>query len=133
MKIKEDLKTLVVDDMTAIRTIIVRYLNKMGMKNNHQATDGEQAWNMICQEQEQKAPFELIICDWNMPKMTGIELLKKFREKKEFQEIPFLMVTAEAVQDNVMETIKVGISDFIVKPFTQATFQDRVERILEYS
>ncbi len=92
------IKILIVDDMNTMRKIIKGMLQKMGCDNITEANDGIPAWQAIQDAHKEGKPFQFIISDWNMPGMTGIDLLKNFRSKEEFKQTPFLMVTAEAEQ-----------------------------------
>ena len=91
-----------------------------------EADDGSVAWEML-----QKDPVDFIVSDWNMPKMTGIELLKKVRADDNLKDIPFLMVTAEAQKENIVEAVKARVSNYIVKPFTPETLSEKIEKIFE--
>ncbi len=84
------------------------------------ADDGSTAWEIL-----NKDKIDFIISDWNMPKMSGIELLRKVRASEEFADLPFLMVTAEGQQENVIEAVQAGVSNYIVKPFTPETFEQK--------
>ena len=75
--------------------------------------------------------FDFVVSDWNMPNMTGIDLLRKVRAEASLKHLPFLMVTAEAKQENVVEAIKAGVSNYIVKPFTVATLQEKISKIFK--
>jgi two-component system chemotaxis response regulator CheY len=111
---KEDFRILIVDDFPIMRGIIKRMLNKrFGLTNIVEADDGVKAWSFL-----NEGKIDLMICDWNMPNMTGISLLKKVREDKRFANLPFIMVTAEGKKENVIEATKAGVTGFIVKPFT---------------
>ena len=104
-------------------------LTKMGCTKLHEADDGAPAWDMIQQAHESGEPFEFIVSDWNMPQMTGLDLLKNIREDDRFKDLPFLMVTAEAEQSNVVIAVKAGVSNFIVKPFAVTTLKEKIDKI----
>jgi two-component system chemotaxis response regulator CheY len=122
-------KILVVDDMGTMRKIIKNMLTKMGCSNLTEAEDGQPAWEMIQQANEQGQPYDFIVSDWNMPGMTGLELLKNIRADERFKSLPFLMITAEAEQANVVIAVKAGVSNFIVKPFSIVTLKEKIDKI----
>lgn len=124
-------KILVVDDMGTMRKIIKNMLTKMGCNNIHEADDGAPAWQMIQDAHEQNQPFQFIVSDWNMPKMTGLDLLKNLRDDERFKTLPFLMITAEAEQSNVVVAVKAGVSNFIVKPFSIITLKEKIDKIFQ--
>ncbi|RUM87099.1 MAG: response regulator, partial [Thermodesulfatator sp.] len=98
MALDTSIRVLVVDDFATMRKIIKNILTQLGFKNIIEADDGTTAWEIL-----QKEPVDLIISDWNMPKMNGLELLKKVRSDEKLKDIPFLMVTAEAQKENIIE------------------------------
>ncbi|MCA1946270.1 MAG: chemotaxis response regulator CheY [Desulfovibrio sp.] len=120
------LRILVVDDFSTMRRIIKNILRQLGFNNIEEADDGSTAWEML-----NKGGIDFIISDWNMPTMTGIELLRKVRASEEFQDLPFLMVTAEAQQKNVIEAVQAKVSNYIVKPFTAETLKQKIDKIFE--
>lgn len=122
----KDMKILVVDDFTTMRKVVRNLLKQGGYENVVEAEDGVVALKTI---KSQKIDF--IISDWNMPNMTGIELLKAVRADAEISATPFLMVTAEALQDNVIAAVKAGVSNYIVKPFTAEVLSDKIAKIVE--
>jgi two-component system chemotaxis response regulator CheY len=129
MALDQNSKILVVDDMSTMRKILKNMLGKMGFENVEEADDGEPAWNMVQQAQESGAPYDFIVSDWNMPVMTGLDLLKNIRADDTLKETPFLMVTAEAEQQNVVIAVKAGVSNFIVKPFSIETLKEKMGKI----
>ncbi len=131
MAIKSDMKILVVDDMSTMRKIIKKMLKDLGLTNITEADDGEPAWEMIQNAHKSNEPYEFIVSDWNMPDMTGLELLEKIRASEEFKTLPFLMVTAESEQGNVVIAVKAGVSNFIVKPFSQELLVDKISKIFK--
>jgi len=120
-----DLNILVVDDFPTMRKIVRQVLRQLGYNNVHEAEDGEAALRML----KQKSDIEFVISDWNMPNMTGIELLKAVRAEQSLKGLPFLMVTAEADKENIVEAVKSGVSSYIVKPFNAATLKEKIEKI----
>lgn len=129
MPLKADAKILIVDDMSTMRKIVKGMLNKLGYNNLKEADDGIPAWQELEDAHNQGAPFDFVISDWNMPGMTGIDLLKKVRADDRFKTLPFMMVTAESEQANVVIAVKAGVSNFIIKPFAAQTFQDKMAKI----
>ncbi|MFO7761316.1 MAG: response regulator [Thermodesulfobacteriota bacterium] len=119
-----NLKILVVDDFSTMRRIIKNILNQLGFKNIVEADDGTTALETLKSEQ-----VDMIISDWNMPKMTGLDLLKKVRADPEIADLPFIMVTAEAQQNNIILAVKAKVSQYIVKPFTADTLGDKINKI----
>ncbi|MBN2233022.1 MAG: chemotaxis response regulator CheY [Deltaproteobacteria bacterium] len=119
-----NMKILIVDDFSTMRRIIKNILRQLGFNNVHEADDGATAWPKI-----QAEPFDLIITDWNMPKMSGLELLKAIRNDDNLKDMPVLMVTAEALKENIIEAVKAGVSNYIVKPFTAETMQEKLTKI----
>ncbi len=122
----KDMKILVVDDFTTMRKVVRNLLKQGGYENVVEAEDGVAALKVIKSQQ-----IDFIISDWNMPNMTGIELLKAVRADAEISATPFLMVTAEALQDNVIAAVKAGVSNYIVKPFTAEVLSEKITKITE--
>ena len=123
----KDVNILIVDDFPIMRGIIRRMLTKrFGLNNITEADDGIIAWETL-----KKEKIDLIICDWNMPNMTGIALLKKIRADRRFADLPFVMVTAEGKKENVIEATKEGVTGFIIKPFTAKDLGKKLKLILE--
>lgn len=119
-------KTLVVDDFKTMRGLVKKALDKIGIKNVTEADDGATAWPEVEKAVAEGAPFQLIISDWNMPQMKGIDLLKKVRELEATKHTPFILLTAEAEQSNIVTAVQAGVSNYIIKPFNQNTFQDKL-------
>jgi len=123
----KDTCILIVDDFPIMRGIIRRMLTKrFNLNNIIEADDGSAAWDIL-----NKGKVDMIICDWNMPNMTGIALLKKIRADKRFAHLPFVMVTAEGKKENVIEATKAGVTGFIVKPFTAKDLGKKLSLILQ--
>ena len=129
MALKADMKILVVDDMATMRKIIKNMLSQIGFTNLSEADDGAPAWEMIQEAHKLGTPYEFIVSDWNMPKMSGLDLLKNVRATPEFKSLPFLMITAEAEQSNVVIAVKAGVSNFIVKPFSAQVLKEKISKI----
>jgi len=118
------MKTLVVDDFATMRKIVKNVLRQIDITNVTEAENGRQALEILKREGD----FELIVSDWIMPEMTGIEFLKACKDDECVRKIPFVMVTAEAQKDSVIEAIKGGVDNYIVKPFTPDKLQDAIQK-----
>lgn len=119
-----DMRVLIVDDFSTMRRIVRNILRQIGLNNVVEADDGTTAWDTLNRDK-----IDFIVSDWNMPKMTGIELLRKVRSSEQFANIPFLMVTAEAQQENIIEAVQAKVSNYIVKPFTADTMKQKIDKI----
>jgi two-component system chemotaxis response regulator CheY len=124
MAIDKSMKVLVVDDFATMRRIVKGVLKQLGFSDIIEADDGKKAL-----EELKKDKVGLIVSDWNMPNMTGLELLKEVRADTGLKDIPFLMVTAEGQKENVVEAVQAGVSNYIVKPFTPETFSAKLEKV----
>lgn len=124
MAIDKNMKILVVDDFSTMRRIVKNILRQLNFNNIIEADDGSTALDIL-----QKDKIDMVVSDWNMPKMTGLELLKAIRSDDALKDIPFLMVTAEAQQENIIEAVKSGVSNYIVKPFTAETLGQKIDQI----
>jgi two-component system chemotaxis response regulator CheY len=119
------MKILVVDDFSTMRRIVRNLLKELGFTNVHEAEDGVDALGKLRGEKD----FEFIVSDWNMPNMTGIELLRTVRADAALKHLPVLMVTAEAKRENIIEAAQAGASGYVVKPFTAATLDEKLKKI----
>lgn len=117
---------LVVDDFATMRRIVKGVLKELGFKNIIEAENGKAALSEL-----KKEDVGLVISDWNMPEMTGLELLKAVRAQDQFKTLPFIMVTAEGQKDNVLEAVKAGVTNYIVKPFTPDTLKQKLEAVFK--
>lgn len=126
MSYDTNMNVLVVDDFSTMRRIIKNILRQLGFTNVEEADDGTTAWERL-----NRGGIDFVISDWNMPQMTGIELLRKVRASEEFADIPFLMVTAEAQQENIIEAVQAKVSNYIVKPFTAETLGQKIDKIFD--
>lgn len=120
------MKILVVDDFSTMRRIVKNILKQIGFSNIDEAEDGNNALLKLKQEK-----FDMVVSDWNMPNMTGLDLLKAIRADSAINSMPVLMVTAEAKKENVLEAIQAGVNNYVVKPFTADTLKDKIEKIFE--
>lgn len=124
MAYNTNMRVLVVDDFSTMRRIVKNILRQLGFNNVVEADDGTTAWEIL-----NKDHIDFIVSDWNMPQMTGIELLRKVRASEQFGNLPFLMVTAEAQQENIIEAAQARVSNYIVKPFTAETMKQKIDKI----
>lgn len=120
------MKILVVDDFSTMRRIIKNILRQIGYTNIDEAEDGNGALVKLRQDH-----YNLVISDWNMPNMSGLDLLKTIRADMGLNSVPVLMVTAEAKKENVIEAIKSGVNNYIVKPFTAEVLKEKIEKIFD--
>ena len=118
------MKTLVVDDFATMRKIVKNVLKQIDITDVTEAENGKRALEILRNEGD----FELIVSDWIMPEMTGLEFLKACKEDESVKKIPFVMVTAEAQKDSVIEAIKAGVDNYIVKPFTPDKLQEAIQK-----
>jgi len=121
----EQMKILVVDDFSAIRLVMKTQLRRMGYLNIQEAKDGDIAYDLL-----QKEGFDLIISDWNMPNMTGYELLKAVRNHSTLKNTPFIMVTAESSQEYISMAMQLKVDQFILKPFTLAILEEKINQVI---
>ncbi|MFZ2448385.1 MAG: response regulator [Syntrophobacteraceae bacterium] len=121
----KDMTVLIVDDFLTMRRIVRKILRDLEFQNILEAEDGT-----VAVEALKTNKVDLIVSDWNMPKMTGLELLKHVRSQDATKDLPFLMVTAEAQKENIVEAVKAKVSNYIVKPFTAATLEEKLGKIV---
>lgn len=121
----KDLTVLIVDDFLTMRRIVRKILRDLDFQNIIEAEDGSAALEVL-----KTNKVDLIVSDWNMPKMTGLELLKAVRGDDKTKHLPFLMVTAEAQKENIFEAVQAKVSNYIVKPFTAATLEEKLGKII---
>ena len=120
-----DMTILIVDDFDTMRRIIKGALKEIGFYNFIEANDGKSALGKLDKEK-----VDLIVSDWIMPNMNGIELLKTFKKDEKLRKIPFIMVTAEGHKGHVLEAINAGVDNYIVKPFTPETLQEKIKKVV---
>jgi two-component system, chemotaxis family, chemotaxis protein CheY len=121
-----NMKVLVVDDMVTMRRIVKNILKQLGFGNIDEAENGQEALQKLRAD-----TFGFVVSDWNMPVMTGIDMLRAIRADEKLKAIPVLMVTAEAQQANLIEAVQAGVSNYIVKPFTAETMQEKIAKIFK--
>ncbi len=122
----KDMKILVVDDFSTMRRIIKNLLRDLGFTNTDEADDGSTALPML-----KTGKYDFLVTDWNMPGMTGIDLLKTVRADDSLKTLPVLMVTAEAKRDQIVAAAQAGVNGYVVKPFTAAVLKEKIEKIFE--
>lgn len=123
---KKDIKILVVDDFSTMRRIIKNLLRDLGLTNVLEADDGQTALPILKQ-----GSIEFLITDWNMPGMTGIDLIRAVRADPKLAHIPVLMVTAEAKREQIIAAAQAGVNGYVVKPFTAAVLKEKIDKIFE--
>ncbi len=126
MTANKNMRILIVDDFSTMRRIIKNLLNDLGYTNTAEAEDGNSALTALSQ-----GSFEFVVTDWNMPGMTGIELLKAIRADDRYKTLPVLMVTAEAKREQIIEAAQNGVNGYIIKPFTAQTLEEKLGKIFE--
>jgi two-component system chemotaxis response regulator CheY len=124
----KNMKILVVDDFSTMRRIVRNLLVELGFSNPliQEADDGENALVLL-----RSQPFDLVVTDWNMPNMTGIDLLRAIRGEDSLKGLPVLMVTAENNRDQIIAAAQAGVNGYIVKPFTAVTLKEKLTKIFE--
>jgi two-component system chemotaxis response regulator CheY len=120
------MKFLVVDDFSTMRRIVRNLLKELGFTNVEEAEDGVDALNKL-----RGGNFDFVVSDWNMPNMTGIDLLRAIRADDKLKRLPVLMVTAEAKKENIIAAAQAGASGYVVKPFTAATLDEKLKKIFQ--
>lgn len=125
MAVSKDMQILIVDDYKTMLRIVRSLLEQLGFRNIDEATDGKTAFDMIGARQ-----YGLVISDWNMQPVTGLDLLKRVRANPPTAKLPFIMVTAEARTENVVAARQAGVNNYIIKPFTQAVLKQKISAVL---
>ena len=121
-----EMRVLIVEDFATMRRIVKGALKQLGFVNIVEAEDGQIALELL-----KKEKIGLIVSDWNMPNMTGIEFLREVRKDAVLKDTPFIMVTAEGQKDNVLEAVKSGVSNYVVKPFTPDILGEKIKKVLK--
>ena len=122
----KNMRILIVDDFSTMRRIVKNLLNDLGYSNTAEADDGHTALAAL-----RAAPFDFVVTDWNMPGMTGIDLLRAIRADDRLKTLPVLMVTAEAKREQIIEAAQNGVNGYIIKPFTAQTLEEKLGKIFE--
>jgi two-component system, chemotaxis family, chemotaxis protein CheY len=125
MPVDKSLSILIVDDYKTMLRIIRNLLKQLNLENVQEATDGSSALKML-----RDGSYGLVISDWNMEPMTGLQLLKEVRADAKLKTLPFIMITAESKTENVVAAKEAGVSNYIVKPFNAETLRDKIEKVL---
>ena len=120
------MKILILDDMVTMRRIVKNVLKQLGFSNIDEAENGQDGLQKL-----KSSKYDFVVSDWNMPVMTGIDMLRAIRADEQLKAIPVLMVTAEAQQKNLVEAVQAGVSNYIVKPFTAETMQEKLAKIFK--
>ncbi len=120
------MRVLIVDDFSTMRRIIKNLLADLGFNNTVEAEDGHSALSVLRQD-----AVELVVTDWNMPGMSGIDLLRAIRADERFRALPVLMVTAEAKREQIIEAAQSGVNGYIIKPFTAQTLEEKLGKVFE--
>jgi len=123
------LKLLVVDDSSTMRRIIKNTLARLGYKDVLEGADGLQGWDAL----DTNPDVEMLITDWNMPEMNGLELVKKVRADERFVDLPIIMVTTEGGKAEVITALKAGVNNYIVKPFTPQVLKEKLGAVMGVS
>lgn len=121
-----NMKIMVVDDMSTMRRIVKNILKQLGFSNIEEAENGQEALTKLKTER-----YGFVVSDWNMPIMSGIDLLRAIRADTDLKAIPVLMVTAEAQKQNIIEAVQAGVSNYVVKPFTAEALQEKINKIFK--
>ncbi|MGQ0501697.1 MAG: chemotaxis response regulator CheY [Panacagrimonas sp.] len=122
----KNLKILIVDDFSTMRRIVKNLLHDLGYQHTAEADDGKTAWQIL-----QTTSFDFVVTDWNMPGMTGIDLLRNIRAEPRLASMPVLMVTAEAQREQIIDAAKAGVNGYIIKPFTAVTLKEKIDKIFQ--
>jgi two-component system chemotaxis response regulator CheY len=125
MAVDMEMNILIVDDYKTMLRIVENLLKQLGFKNIHQATDGEAALKLL-----REGTFGMVISDWNMQPMTGLQLLKEVRADGKLKAMPFIMVTAESKTENVLAAKQAGVNNYIVKPFNAETLKQKMTAVI---
>lgn len=119
-------RILIVDDMLTMRKLVGKVCKELGFTDLSEAADGALAWQSITSA---SPPFGLVISDWNMPNCSGLDLLRRVRGDAKYIKLPFVLVTAEAEQHQIIEAVKSGVSNYVVKPFTAEILKGKLEQV----
>lgn len=119
------MRILVVDDSTTMRRILINTLSKLGYTDVVDGCNGREGLDRLA-----ASPIDLVITDWNMPEMSGIEFIRAIRANDQYKSIPVLMVTTNAAKDDIVEALRAGINNYVVKPFTPDVIREKIEAVL---
>ena len=124
--IPKSIRILIVDDSQPVRQLIKGLLNKAGYPHVYEADDGREAYLQLVQGKNTGDRIEFVLCDWNMPVMSGLEFLKAVRNSPDFKDLPFILITGDSEQDKVMQAIQAGTSSYLLKPVIEEDLLNRV-------
>ncbi len=124
-------RILIVDDFVMIRSLLKTSLANLGFKNVDEARDGVEAYNKIANAFVNQNPYQVVFLDWNMPNMTGLEVIQKCRAQAELNELHFIMISAEQEEKKMKQALDAGANDFIVKPFSPQVLVKKIEAIIQ--
>lgn len=119
------MRILVVDDSSTMRRIIINTLNKLGYKECHEASNGREGVERLATTQ-----VDMVITDWNMPEMSGVDFVKAIRAMPATASIPVLMVTTNAAKEDILYALEAGVNDYMVKPFTPDTLREKIQGVI---
>ncbi|AHI06282.1 chemotaxis resonse regulator CheY [Bdellovibrio bacteriovorus W] len=120
-------RILIIDDMPSIRDLVKNTLRAMGYSNLYEAADGQEGLKVLIENNQTDRQIQLVISDWNMPNMKGLELLKQVRATAEWAQLPFVLLTSESERDQVTEAVLAGVSQYIVKPFSAKILEEKLK------
>lgn len=129
---KEDLKILVIDDHMLMRNLLTQCLGVLDIKKLKFASNGEEAYQEILGSHRSNNMFDVIMADWNMPMMNGLELLKKVRQDLGLKKVAFIMITAESEKAKIMQALQAGVTSYIVKPFSPEDIAKHIAKVMEW-
>jgi two-component system chemotaxis response regulator CheY len=129
MSIYADLRFLVVDDMATMRKVVAGQLRNLGVTQIVEASDGNVAMQTLERALAEKKPIQFVVSDWNMPNMSGLDLLVYCRKHPDYKAVPFLLVTAETEMSQVSEAITAGVDSYVVKPFSPTSFSEKMTAV----
>lgn len=125
MAVDKGMRILVVDDFQTMRRIVINLLRQLGFTNVVEAADGQLGLEKVRDDN-----IDLVVSDWNMPNMSGMEFLRALRTDEKYKTLPFIMVTAEGKKENVIAAVQAGVSNYIVKPFNAATLKEKLTKVI---
>jgi two-component system, chemotaxis family, chemotaxis protein CheY len=126
----KSLKILVVDDFQVVRMVIKKLLKELGMDNIEEAADGRIALQMIEKALSSKKPYDVIFCDWNMPDVSGLQVIEICRQRPELKDLPIVLITAEGDSNSIDKAMNAGATDYLLKPFVPAVLQHCISQII---
>ena len=120
------MKIIVVDDSPTMRRIVVQMLKQIGYSEIVEAADGQEAWKCL----QTGGPFDLVLTDWNMPVMTGLQLTQAIRANQKLAKLPILMLTTRSMKEDIVTAVKAGVNNYVTKPFNPKTLKEKMEKVL---